>query len=250
MNSGVEIIAHRGASADAPENTMAAFRLAWEQGAHAIELDVHLSKDNQVVVIHDNDTKRTTGVSGKVSAYTAKVLGTLDAGSWKNGKWRKESVPMLSEVLAGVPNERRAFIEVKEGAKGLVTALAEELTKCPLDAAQMVLMSLDFDTVKLLCQACPDKHVSWVVDRPWKTPKLERVIARSTELGLQHLCFSREWPLEAEMVERVRDAGIRIYAWTIDDLKEARRLAKAGVNGIITNTPAKLIQNLDIHSGQ
>ena len=243
MSDGLEIIAHRGASTDAPENTLAAFKLAWEQGAHAIELDVHLSKDARLVVIHDADTKRTTGVSGKVNQQTAQALGTLDAGDWKNARWRGEPVPLLADVLASVPQGRRVFIEIKDGSDGVVDALESELGECVLEPQQTVLMSYDFDLVKTLRERIADREIGWVIDRPWKAPRLDKVIARAKSIGLLHLCFSNEWPIDTEMVRQVHEAGLQLNVWTVDDIKRARQLEEAGADGIITNVPGHLIQN-------
>jgi glycerophosphoryl diester phosphodiesterase len=110
---GVEIIAHRGASFDAPENTLASLRLGYEQGAEAGVLDVHLSKDGRVVVHHDPDTARSAGRQQLLTAQTLDELRTLNVGQW--GKWRgsafAEKIPLLSEVLALVPAGPRGQLD-------------------------------------------------------------------------------------------------------------------------------------------
>ena len=111
--SPVEIVGHRGASHDAPENTLAAIRLAWEQGADAAEFDVYLSKDGKIVVIHDKDTKRVAGVDRPVVGQTLDELRRLDVGKWKAPKFAGEKLPTLNEMLATVPAGKRVFIEVK-----------------------------------------------------------------------------------------------------------------------------------------
>src|SRR5687767_15370020 len=108
----LEIIAHRGASYDAPENTMAAFRLGWEQQADANELDIYLTKDGKIILLHDKAIKRTTGVEGRPEELTLEELRKLDAGSWKGPKWAGEKLPLLDEVLATIPAGKRVFIEI------------------------------------------------------------------------------------------------------------------------------------------
>src|SRR5262245_65624278 len=103
----MEIIAHRGASHDAPENTLAAVRLAWEQGADAVEVDVQLSKDGKLVVIHDDNTKRSGGFARKVRAQTLDELRRLDVGRWKGKRWAGEKIPTLDVVLEAVRSEER-----------------------------------------------------------------------------------------------------------------------------------------------
>ncbi len=109
----MKIIAHRGASFDAPENTLAAIRLAWQQQADAVEIDVHLSRDRHLVAIHDFNTRKTTGRNRPVARQTLAQLRTLDAGQWKHPRWRGEKIPTLEEVLATVPPGKRLFIEIK-----------------------------------------------------------------------------------------------------------------------------------------
>jgi glycerophosphoryl diester phosphodiesterase len=111
----VEIVAHRGASAAAPENTVAAFRAAWKEGAHAIESDWRLSVDGQVVCMHDATVNRTTNGKGAVDKLSFAELRALDAGQWKGSAWQGERIPTLGEMLALVPRGKRTFIEVKSG---------------------------------------------------------------------------------------------------------------------------------------
>ena len=111
----VDIVAHRGASFDAPENTVASAKLGWNQDADAVEIDIYLSKDGRIVVLHDPDTKRTTGVVGKAAEMSSSDLRALDAGSWKGTAWKDEKIPFLEEIIATVPAGRRLFIEIRCG---------------------------------------------------------------------------------------------------------------------------------------
>src|SRR3954466_12398745 len=98
----MEIIGHRGASYDAPENTLSAVNLAWQQGADAVEVDVHLSRDGRVIVIHDDNTRKTAGLKRKVCDQTWSELQKLDAGKWKGANWKGERIPDLEQVLVTV----------------------------------------------------------------------------------------------------------------------------------------------------
>src|SRR5262245_50254296 len=126
MNWPTKIIAHRGASHDAPENTLAAINLAWQQRADAVEIDVRLSKDGRLVAIHDPTTKRTCCVNHKVSDLTLAELKALDAGQWKGNRWAGEKIPTLYEVLETVPKGKNLVIELKDSPE-LLTEL-----KCTL----------------------------------------------------------------------------------------------------------------------
>jgi glycerophosphoryl diester phosphodiesterase len=111
----VEIIAHRGASFDAPENTLTAMKLAWEQNADAIELDLWLSKDGRLVVFHDADAKRIAGVPRKIAEMTWAEVQGLNAGAWKDPQFKGERIPTLESILETVPKGRRAVLEIKSG---------------------------------------------------------------------------------------------------------------------------------------
>src|SRR4051794_20206839 len=104
----MQIIAHRGASHDAPENTLAAVRLAWAQHADAVEIDVHLTRDGRLAVIHDPDTQRTAGIPQLVTETTLADLQRLDAGAWKGASFAGEKIPALEDVFALVPAGKRA----------------------------------------------------------------------------------------------------------------------------------------------
>ncbi len=130
-NAGVLIVAHRGASEDAPENTLPAFRLAWEQGADAIEGDFYRTKDGQIVCIHDGDTKRVAGEKLVVQESTLEELQRLDVGAWKGQQWAGTRIPTLREVLETVPAGKRFYVEVK-GSAEMVPHLIEELGRSGL----------------------------------------------------------------------------------------------------------------------
>ena len=125
---GQKLVAHRGTSHEAPENTVAAFRLAWEQGADAIEGDFYLSKDQQIVCIHDETTKRTSGEDRVVSECTLDELRRLDVGKWKHPRFEGERISTLAEVLRTVPDGKQIFIEIKCGPE-IVPFLGPELKR-------------------------------------------------------------------------------------------------------------------------
>src|SRR5580765_8096399 len=111
--SNVPVIAHRGESHDAPENTLASFGLAWERGDDTVETDIHLTSDGQLIISHDFDTKRITGQMLVIKDEPLAKLKTLDAGSWKDPKWAGEKYPTLDEVLKQMPPGKRIFVEIK-----------------------------------------------------------------------------------------------------------------------------------------
>ncbi|NIL97886.1 MAG: hypothetical protein GTO53_09115, partial [Planctomycetales bacterium] len=122
------IVAHRGASGDAPENTIEAFQLAWQQGADAIEGDFHLSQDGQVVCIHDKDTQRTAGQALIVAESSLEDLRKLDVGSFFGPRYSGARIPTLAEVLATVPQGKKIYLDIKCGA-AIVPPMLEQLKR-------------------------------------------------------------------------------------------------------------------------
>ena len=239
-------IAHRGESADAPENTVAAFRLAWDRGVKAIELDVHLAKDGTLIVCHDPDTWRTTGHRHWIKSSTREDLRGLDAGSWKGPKSVGESVPTLDEALATIPADGRCFVEVKVGAEA-IPALVESVRRSGKTPGQLAVISFQADVVSESKKQMPEIKAyylaSFVRDEKaqggW-SPTVDALIAKAKELGADGLDLSARGPLDAASVAKIKAEGLEVYVWTVDDPGEARRLATAGVDGITSNRAAAM----------
>jgi glycerophosphoryl diester phosphodiesterase len=244
----VEWVAHRGESADAPENTLAAFRLAWERGVKAIELDVHLAKDGTLIVCHDADTKRTTGTPRAIKAGTREDFRGLDAGSWKGPKWKGEPMPTLDEALATIPEKARCFIEVKVGAEA-IPSLVESVRKSGKKPEQLAVISFQADAVAESKKRLPDLKAyylsSFKEDKNspgvW-TPSVDELIAKAKKIGADGLDLAAKGPLDAAAVKKIKKSGLEVYVWTVDDPAEARRFAEAGVDGITTNKAAWMME--------
>lgn len=245
---GVEIIAHRGASFDAPENTLAAFRLAWEQRADANELDLYLSRDNQAVVIHDATTRRTTGMFGYVHELRLRELQGLDAGSWKHRRWAGETVPTLAEVLALTPAKKRMFIEIKCGPE-VLPALRQTLDAAQQTSAQLVLIAFSESTLRAARQQLPELKTYWVVSAgksktTGQPPQLDDLIRRAQAAGFSGLDLDYRFNLTSADVAKIKRAGLGVYVWTVNDAAVARRLQAHGVDGITTDRPGWLREQL------
>ena len=243
---GVEIIAHRGASFDAPENTVASLRLGYDQGADAGELDVHLTKDGRLVVIHDANTSRTAGHKHAVAEQTLDELRALEVGQW--GKWKgsafAEKIPPLADILAIVPKGKRLFIEAKAGPESVVE-LERVIRASGLDAAQLPLITFDLETARILKLRLPAHEVCWIVEHPAiKTPGIDELVASAKAASLDGLDLSYKFPIDAAFVGKVHGAGLTLYTWTVDNPAVARKLRDAGVDGITTNRPGWLREQL------
>ncbi len=243
----VAIIAHRGASKDAPENTMAAVRLGWEQGADAVEVDVHQSRDGVIVVTHDATVRRCAGVNRRVDALTWAELQALDVGRWKGRRWAGEPMATLTEVLATVPAGRRLFVEIKCGVECL-PQLVETIRGSMGSDRQIIPIGFDLTTMRLVKWALPECEVCWVAGfartlRGWR-PSVETLIEKAKVAGLDGLDVDARGPIDADFVRAVHGAGLRLYVWTVDRVSLARRLVNAGVDGITTNRPGALRRQL------
>ena len=245
--STVEIIAHRGASDDAPENTVAAFRLGWEQKADACELDIRLTKDGKIVALHDSTTRRTAGVTRRVSAQTLERLRTLDGGSWKGAQWKGERIPTLEEVLAAVPDGKRLFIEIKCGPE-VLPELERALDSSGENAPRHVIMGFDFATMRQARERFPHSAIYWIASpKNWsrgKRPSVDALIAKAKSANLDGLDLDRRFAIDQEFVSRVKNAGLKLCVWTVNDPALARKLAGLGVDGITTNRPLFLREHI------
>jgi len=246
--NAVEIIAHRGASHEAPENTLASFKLGWEQKADGDELDIYLTSDEKVVVIHDGSTKRTTGVDLQVAKSSLAELQALDAGSFKGPQWKGEKLPALADVVATIPEGRRLFIEIKCGPE-VLPALEKVLTASGKKPEQLVIIGFGDETMRQAKLKFPHLKVYWIVSmkpskKTGKALTLEELISKAKTLGVDGVDLAAEPRMDAAFVGKVHEAGLQMYVWTVDDPKLAASLAKAGVDGITTNRPGWLREQL------
>jgi glycerophosphoryl diester phosphodiesterase len=234
------IIAHRGASHDAPENTLASVNLAWERGADAVEVDVHLSKDKRIMVIHDEDTKRTTGEMMVIRESMSSSLRSLDASNGMD-HFKREKIPFLEEVLATVPDSKVLFVEVKTDTL-ILPHLAALLNEHP-KKTQVVVISFDFDVCTMMKREIPAIPVYWLhytLSGSYKSKWIDKAV----EAGLDGLNF-RYKGISKEYVEEVHRSGMKMFAWTVDDPEDAARLIEFGIDGITSNRPSWLREQLN-----
>ena len=239
----VEIIAHRGASAEAPENTNAAFVLGWAQG-EAVELDVRLTRDGRLAAVHDATTKRTTGVDKAVAEQTLAELKAQDAGRWKGERWAGERIPTLEEALERMPAGKRLYVEIKCGPEA-VPELVRVLEAHADRRTRVAVIGFGYAVVVEAKRRMPDVPVFWLA-APRKDgggdrrSELDGLIAKAREGKLDGLDLSKDFPIDRAFSDRVREAGLKLLVWTVNDEATARRLAAAGVDGITTDRPQAL----------
>lgn len=207
----VDIVAHRGASADAPENTLPAFELAWERGADLIEGDFFLTSDNVIVCFHDKTTERLGGGNLKVSSTPYKQLQNLDVGAWKDPKWKGTKIPTLAEVLATLPAEKgRMFIEIKDGVR-IVKPLAEQLNKIGIPKSRLAIICFDQAVIAACKKAMPKVDAIWVVSqKSYKKMGIASVIKTAKRLGADGVDVQASTAITAELGKALRGERVTV----------------------------------------
>jgi glycerophosphoryl diester phosphodiesterase len=241
------VIAHRGASAEAPENTLAAFRRAAEMGAGFVELDLQLTRDSRLVVLHDAVLDRTTNGSGLAAAKTLAELRQLDAGSWfdgrgsagTEGKFAGERIPVLEEVFAFArDSDVGLYLELKSG---LLTNAAQTLAAALRSSGEMrrsVVISFDTGVLAQIRKIEPPIVTGFLYDQAPADPVAEALFAGARQLLPQVDLVT------PELVGRAHAGDLKVATWTVDAPDEMRELMAAGVDGIITNRPNVLLEVL------
>ncbi len=242
-----KLIAHRGASEQAPENTLVAIRTAWQQGADGIEADFLLSADGEVVCIHDNTTKRTANKNLKVSKSTLAELRALDYGAWKSPEFKGEKIPVLSEVLDEIPSGKWFFLEIKDSPK-IVKPIAEILSRKRPDRERLILISFDKEVVKTCRETIPGYRACLIssLKNFSKKGAPERFMAELESCGAQGLIFKESAPVTKEWLTQAGGANRILMAWTINRRRSAIRATKLGSTFLATDRPGALRKELQL----
>ncbi len=236
--SQVKIIAHRGASVLAPENTVASAKLAWESGADAVECDIWLSEDNKIICIHDGNAKRTTGQDFKVSETDSKVLRKLDAGSFKDKKYKGEKLPLLKEIIKTVPDGKELVIELKCKSE-ILPYMKKEIEKNHKNRS-FTFICFNFQTISDTKVIFPENSCYWLCSN---AALLEANFSKVAEANLEGVSLGYAI-INEKVMEKADSLNLEVYSWTVDDPQEARRLISLGVKGITTNRPGWLNEHI------
>jgi len=239
-NQQVLVIAHRGASAAAPENTLAAFRLGADLGADFVELDVQESEDGEVVVVHDSDLMKVGGSPLKIWEAPAAALRAVDIGSRKGPQFAGERVPTLAEVFALFKGRVRVVVELKSyGHSQRLEERVVEIVEAAGVANDTIFMSLDHDMVFRLKQLRPSWRVGVLV---------AKAIGDLTSLGADFLAVEASLATRA-FVQRAHRAGQKVYVWTVNDPAWMLASMANGVDGLITDRPDVAREVVERHGG-
>jgi len=232
------VLGHRGASAEAPENTLSAFRLALAEGADGVELDVWRCGSGEIVVHHDADTGRTAGRALSLAGSSLRALRELDVGARQGERYRGERIPLLEEVLEAFPGAV-VNVEMKSGRLpdlGLASALADLLRRRG-DVERCLVSSFDPVLLAAVRVRAPWCRTGWLVAAEGRWRLRELLGTRFLRPRAIHPESALVTPARAE---RWRRMGLDVNVWTVDRPEEALRLRGLGVAALITNRPAAL----------
>lgn len=233
------IIAHRGASGLAPENTLAAIEIAAHHGARSVEIDVMLTADDQCVICHDHNVRRCTNGEGKVRLKTLAEIKQLDAGSWFSSEFKGQQIPTLEEAMVCISKHKMSVnLEIKplDGWQ-VPTALkvAEALNKLSPKLPPMLISSFNIEALETLKTIVPDIPLGYLSDtlpHNWNS--------RLAAIGAASLHMDCDF-ITPEIITQVQSAGIKILTYTLNDPTKAQKFLDWGVDGIITDFPDRLL---------
>lgn len=245
--SPFHVIAHRGASAEAPENTPPAFERARALGAEEVELDVQLSRDGEVVLFHDDDLAEKTDLAGRVRDHDAEALRRADIGSWYDAthpeaprRYAGTGLATLAEVFDRFEDAFHYHVEIKSAEpelpdRVLALAVARNL------ASHLTVTSFQVEQLLRVRRAAPHVRTAWLLEDPGRGVA---AIDRAAREGFHMVAF-RAAELTRELVERAHARGLEIRAWKVRSGEEMERVIRLGANGMTIDWPDRLLRRLE-----
>lgn len=241
MNTKPLVIAHRGASHIAPENTIAAFELAIEQNADGIETDVYMTQDGEIVCIHDPSTKRTGLAPHEIIRTPFPVIKNLDVGIWKGARFREQRIPRLAELMDWLPKDRFLFLEIKDGLR-ILEPLRKLLKKSNISTQQLRLMSFQPDIITACAALMPRIQTHWIVDykgfNRYRRPDMRRISRTLLSMGASGInSRGLRRIVTPHWVRYFHKAGYSAHVWTVNRADHVRYFIRCGIDSITTDVP-------------
>jgi glycerophosphoryl diester phosphodiesterase len=254
-NSGPLIIGHRGASAHAPENTHAAFEMAFEMGADGIEFDVRLARDGIPFVFHDATFERTVGIYGKVDTYPSTMHEQVHAGAWFNERYPRrarvgyewEKIPTLAQVFERYgAHTLYAEMKCEDAARrpALAQAVVELIRKYDL-SGRVIVKSFALDSLCEVKRLAPEIRTAALFGRSWPRPLVPpaRIIAEAADCGADEISLHRSL-LREKTVEAAQRRGLGVLVWTVNSPASLRRALRLNLRAVFTDYPGRLRSSL------
>lgn len=235
----MELLAHRGESYIAPENTLAAINMAWQKGATAVEIDIYLTRDRKIILSHDKTTGRCAGTDLVIADTDADELRKLDVGTPKGKEYAGEKLPFFSDVLASIPDGGKILVEVKCGPD-ILPLMSEEMDASG-KRSQIAVISFNLEVVSESKKIMPNVPAYWLqmtrkapATNEWLPYDEDHLIKTALENKLDglDLHYAR---VTKEFVDATKSAGLAMWTWTVNDPAEAKKQAEIGVDGMATD---------------
>jgi len=244
------IIAHRGESFDAPENTLAAINLAWKKGVCAVEIDIHMTKDKQIVVIHDADTARVSNRKMIIKKTFFNELKKLDTGSFKDEKWKGEHISLLQEILKTVPGFGRLIIEIKSNSS-ILDHLKTELVKSKLKNSQIEIIAYDSSTLAKAKKIMPEYRMLWLLDLDYYLPwwliwrSKRHLIKKAKKFNFDGVDVWAGKLLTNDFIATFKNSDLLVYTWTVNSSEKTELLIRQGIDGVATDRAAWITEQIN-----
>lgn len=239
----MKIVAHRGESEIAPENTLEAYALAWARGIRCIEGDFQMTRDGEIICLHDATFKRTCGVDKTPAEMTMAEIKKLDAGFYMHQTWKYTRIPTLREILETIPGYGEIFIELKTSGREMVRKIRNIFDCVPLCPRQLTFLVGDKASIEEIQKLLPDANILWGTPNwtgPWEGPHIgprftpAEMVKEAQRLGVHGIDTHTEF-LTRDHVNAMHAAGLSFNVWTVNDAETARLLLEWGADSITSD---------------
>jgi glycerophosphoryl diester phosphodiesterase len=246
------LVAHRGASYAAPENTLASYRMAWREGADRIEGDFWLTADERIVCLHDPTTERTAPGQkvADVRSTPYAELRKYDVGRWKSRNFTGTAIPALEEILREMPEGTQIYIEIKQDTPRIVEVLLQVVAASPVSLDQVMLISFSAAIVRQVKETVPALRVLLLYDLEdpaseyGAVSSLSELLALARSIKADGLGLGNSRLIDENLVRGIREAHLQFHVWTVNDVEDAFRYIALGVDSITTDRPAGLREEI------
>ncbi len=235
------LVAHRGESAEFPENTLVAFGEGWRRGAYAVELDVHRTKDGVWLCMHDDNFKRTGGKEVKVSELTFDETQSIDVGRWKGPQFIGIHAPALAEALDAMPDDSgRIYLEIKDKNKNFAADLKKLVKQYDIKQNQLIIITFYDTELAAFNREYPGFRNNLLVSGKNLLADPAKYLKLVREIGATGISVGIGKDLTPELVKLFHDQKLEFHVWTIDDVEVAKHVQSCGVDSITSNRPSFL----------
>lgn len=249
------LVAHRGASSEAPENTMASFNLAWQQGARLVEGDFWLTADEQIVCIHDPTTGRTAPDHPECDVRLSRCADftDYDVGRWKGEKYVGERIPLFAGILAAMPPESGIYVEIKQDLDRIIDVLLQTVAESPVDLSRITVISFNAGIVRRAKRLAPTLRALLLHDpdddggQGAGRLSAGQLAQLALEVQADGIGLGNSARVDWNYARQLRHVGLELHVWTVNSLADALRFADLGFLSLTTDRPLALCREIEAH---